>query len=324
MRTPRPLDRYFRRIFLGFLLGLVTVYPADAVNVEPKQITIVLDRGNNVVKHSLGIVPDRGVRLIFPFIFDELTKHYPGTTPLFTSVSNEDVFSVTEPEDVEGQNILIIGVNIDALHPDNTYIGEVQISGAGFFITLSLKTTDQVDEHYTDVLFELSDETRDYLIDEVIEREKKQLRAEHELVMQNLNEKILAEAVILFAAAHEEAQDFVASYAIKQRTKIQHETGEELTVTIRDIKRYKADITVISFFIRNNSNRNIILKNIVPTFTQSGNDIEGAWGCTNELLSPGKMLSCPFATQNSVLWDERRQPLSFRLETDAGGLFFEL
>jgi len=311
----------WRHLVLMAAVGGVLPYAHtdEEAFIQPRQIQVALER-NVVTQFSLGVVPDRGVRLIFPFIFDELPAHYPGTARLLTRMSNADVFAFSEPKIVEGQNVLLISVNTDAIEPDYSYVGDAQISVAGFSVTISLYTISDLDRHVTDVLFVLNESTRDYLIDEVIAREKSRLQREYETLLAEQDERVLLKAQALLARAYEDAEDYVETYRLYERKRLEHPTGEPLTVSARAIKKYSPGIFVLSLVIHNPSNTNFVLRNMRVSYADSGEEVAGGWGCEDALLAPKKTVSCPFATQSETFWEQRKEAIVLRLETDLGVL----
>ena len=118
-----------------------------------------------LTKLELHLVPDLGTRFVFPFKLDEQSETIPftlkATNPLFQTKR--------EP----GRNYFVVSLPPEGLQPNAnglypTYIGNLILNAGGFNITVLLKSTNNIKEHVSDVVFEYGKAEKQKLIDDVL------------------------------------------------------------------------------------------------------------------------------------------------------------
>jgi hypothetical protein len=180
------------------MLALLLVLPlvATAVNapLSPQSRTVTLAPFTTL---SMQLVPDMGTRFVFPFVLDEVSSDVPFTL----TVTNDAVFHVERPT---GRNFFIVTVPPPAdggRMPD--YLGTLFVNVAGYNLSVILKTTNDLRQHYTDVRFELDEAARADLVETAVaqklaaleqdyQRKRAQLDTRAELVaMERLGQLVL-------------------------------------------------------------------------------------------------------------------------------------
>lgn len=148
---------------------------------------------------ELVLTPDQATRLIFPFV---LTN--PGFEPDLTfSVTPTEVFRVSKPSDVQDQNVMLLeniqgpeeiraALNNGGYQPT---LGTFFLSVNGYNLSIRLKTSLQPNEQIENVVFDLSDEDRNHLIDLEVARYQEQLNAQLEREREKLDELAQEHAV---------------------------------------------------------------------------------------------------------------------------------
>lgn len=146
------------RRWLVLLISLGLTLPAYAL--APKVKHVVLEDFTTL---ELAVVPDLGTRFVFPFVLDEQDNYVPFTlnltNPVFQTnrLPGRNSFVITAPPPQEGG-------------ATPTYMANLFVSVAGHQLSVTLKTTNDVSKHVSDVVFELSDKEREDLIQQAVEK----------------------------------------------------------------------------------------------------------------------------------------------------------
>lgn len=155
----------------------MVVIAAGVADAAPRVRTVTLQRLTTL---TVDLVPDLGVRFTFPFILDEHDDYVP-----FTMTSTNPVFV---PERKDGRNSFVVVVDPQkiAAAPARagerlpTYYGNLFVTVAGYEVSVELRTTAQLADHYTDVVFELGEDDREILIQKLAAQRTKALEAEYQ------------------------------------------------------------------------------------------------------------------------------------------------
>ncbi len=76
----------------------------------------------------------------------------------------------TRPDVIKNQNTIVIGISPDSASGTvPKYIGDYFLSVDGYNISIRLETTNRVSEHVDNVIFELTDEQREQIIDKQVQ-----------------------------------------------------------------------------------------------------------------------------------------------------------
>ncbi len=139
--------------WFALLSVLLAVNPSFA---DPRAKSVELQKRTTLVAY---VVPDLGVRFSFPFILDEADAYVPFTLNL----TNAGFVNTRE----KGRNYFVITAPVKA---EGTMLGNVFVSVAGYEISIELRTTTDLTKHYSDIVFSLSNEAREELIQQSIKQ----------------------------------------------------------------------------------------------------------------------------------------------------------
>ncbi|ALP54966.1 hypothetical protein Tel_17065 (plasmid) [Candidatus Tenderia electrophaga] len=159
---------------------------------------------------TIDIVPDLGTRLVFPFVLDEQPRQ--GEAPFTMTLTN----GVFKSDRKEGRNVLVLTAPPSRDGGDMSgYLGDLFISVAGYNITARLRTVKDWREHYTDIVFEPSEEDRQDLIDAAVQRRLQALESEYQRKLEALEQDIdqRALAKVAYLALQDAEEDRVKEYS---------------------------------------------------------------------------------------------------------------
>ena len=152
---------------MRLLTILLALFLTTQVNAEPKSRTIDLHKRTVLTAY---IVPDLGTRFTFPFVLDETDSFIPFTlTP-----TNEIFVNDRQPK----RNYFVITAPSPKVGA-GTYYGNIFVTVAGFEITIELRTTNDLTKHYSDVVFNLTADDREDLVQKGVAQRTKALEAEY-------------------------------------------------------------------------------------------------------------------------------------------------
>lgn len=203
---------------LALLSLLVTVTPATA---EPHDRPVDLHKRTKVVAY---VVPDLGVRFTFPFILDEQDSYVPftltGTNPLF--VSKRDT----------GRNYFV--VIPDKNSPDGM-LGDFFITVAGYEITIEMHTTRDLSKQATDVVFQMTPEAREELIQQSIRQRTAALEQEYKKKFEDLDNAAEKKAI---AHVGRLATKKPETSNIKEESRLKLPSGDSVVLYVESVVNY--------------------------------------------------------------------------------------
>ena len=157
----------FRFIFL-IALAFSTI-----AHAEPKERSVDLVRRTKLVVY---VVPDLGVRFSFPFVLDEQDAYVPFTL----RITNPGFEQARE----KGRNYFIVTARRDS--PPGM-LGNLFMNVAGIEISVELRSTNDLSKHHSDVVFKLTEEAREDLIQKSIAQRTAVLDQEHRKRMEEID-----------------------------------------------------------------------------------------------------------------------------------------
>jgi len=245
------------------------------------------------------VMPDRGTRLIFPFILSD--EDLLPKLNIFNA--NDSVFHITEDIDrVTGQPVLDIEyveepaeirARLKQSGKFRPILGQVQISIGGYYIAIELESTLNIKEVVPNYVFQLSEEKRDHLINLAIERHKQSLELEYKERFNSIDEE--AERLTINYIA-----DLIGQDPKRKSLKVEAESSDKKMALYADRFEYFNDrYGVIHFEITNRTGRGLELSS-VDFFGLSGDvqeKIDGYSNC-NTWIEKRETRKCVFVTQN--------------------------
>ncbi|MFQ5543522.1 MAG: hypothetical protein ACE5FY_04115 [Nitrospiria bacterium] len=139
------------------------------------------------------IVPDLGTHFIFPFVLDEGDSAIP-----FTMVSTNKVFSTARKEK---RNSFVVLVDREKIPPQfqggeiPQYFGNLFLTAGDYMVSIELRTTNDLTQHYTDIVFKFGPLEQEILIQKVIDQRVRRLESEYRQRMEEID--LLAEKKVV-------------------------------------------------------------------------------------------------------------------------------
>jgi hypothetical protein len=137
-----------------------------AAHAEPRVLTVPLKQRTLLTAH---LVPDSGVRFTFPFVLDESDSYVPYTL----NITNPAFTSHREPK----RNYFVVDMDKSARMAG--LLGTMFMTVAGYEITVELRTTNDLSRQYTDIVFTLTDDAREQLVQSAIKQRTAQLEQDY-------------------------------------------------------------------------------------------------------------------------------------------------
>lgn len=158
------------------LLALLSLcVAAGAADAAPRERHVTLSK---LTKLTLNIYPGLGTRFIFPFILDE-AETKDSLVP-FTLVITNPAFTHAREK---GRNSLVVKTDAQGgLVASNMFV-----SVGGYQITVELRSTKDIDSHYTDVVFDLGKEEQETLIQRGVAQRTKALDSQYQQKLDDLD-----------------------------------------------------------------------------------------------------------------------------------------
>lgn len=163
---------------LAWMAAVIIGAVAISADAAPRNRNIVLKKHTTL---TVEIVPDLGTRFLFPFVLDEQDEYVPFTL----NITNPNFVSKREPK----RNSFVVTIPPEKVVRGTSQYGSLFVTVAGYEISVELRTTNDLNRHYSDVTFELSDAERENLIQQGIAKRTQTLEAEYKKKMDDL-EKI--------------------------------------------------------------------------------------------------------------------------------------
>ena len=261
---------------------------------------------------DLDVMPDLGVRLIFPFLLDE-----PALEPaFFYKITNGQVFKIPPIAELKGQNSLIVNVAPPAsitLQTAKNYIATLYMSVNGYNVTLNLRLTLNAKRHTTDLIFDLSHQARQHLIDKVVERKTAALEKEYKRRYARIDEIAKEHALKHLHIAVQRPK--ITRY--KETQPILLPGGVRMDLYVDQLHEFRSGFYLLTYEVINRSPKEIHINSTILTATKDDvpSTIDGANKCS-KLLRADMALKCVFITQDAGILDT--QKLDLTLSTDRG------
>lgn len=205
------------RTAIVWLTLLISVSAA----AEPRSKSVELHKRTNLTVY---VVPDLGVRLTFPFILDEQDAYVPYTL----NMTNPAFINKRE----SGRNYVVITTS--PATPVNM-LGNIFMTVAGFEISVELKTTHDLSKHYSDIVFELTKDAREELIQQSIAQRSAALEQDYKTRVDALDVTAERKALALVGRL---AATSPKIKGIKEEGRLKLPDGNKATVYVDKIVRY--------------------------------------------------------------------------------------
>ena len=162
-----------RLLPLLWLALLSLLFMTNTASAAPRAESVDLQKRTVLTVY---IVPDLGTRFSFPFILDEQDSYIPFTL----NITNPAFVNTRE----KGRNYFVITAPV---RTEGTLLGNVFVSVAGYEISIELRTTNDLSKHYSDIVFNLTKEAREELIQQSIAQRTAALEQEYKKRFEELD-----------------------------------------------------------------------------------------------------------------------------------------
>jgi len=165
---------------ISFFIGFASVLDASA---KPQTKTVTLQR---VTHLTVEILPDMGSHFIFPFVLDETDSEIP-----FTNVSTNKIFKVDR---TPKRNSFVVLINQDRVPEEYRgrklpeYRGNLFLVVGDYNITIEMKITNEIDNHFTEYVFELGAIEEELLIQKMVQNRVALLEKDYEKRLAHIDE----------------------------------------------------------------------------------------------------------------------------------------
>lgn len=301
-----------RMIVAVTMLGLLSGHLFASSSLQPRYQEVELQPFTSL---ELAILPDVGTQLIFPFLLDN-PELQPG---LKIRLTNSDDFEV--PHDAQaiktllaGQNTLTIMANADPDHEGAIYRGTLFISLGGYHITMALKTTFDITEHTSNIIFTLTDEDRDYLVEQQAKHQTTLLEQQQHEAKQQME-----------ALATQKSLAYIATMALHKPKKTYYREeqtidmdGHRVVVYIDRLEDYGGKYAILVFDLENKSavDFSALSIDVMSINDRTERAVMGAYDCSAPTLRADKTLHCGFATTDRTI--DKATRLKLIVNTDRG------
>lgn len=232
------------------------------------------------------IVPNLGTRLIFPFILDDPQLK----PPLNYKLTNTRDFEVARKLDsIAGQNVFLITAS-----GKTGAIGKLYISIAGYNLALNLVASHKIDDHISDVYFNLSEDDRNFLINQEIARTKDFLEKSYQNRLDSrskLSDDLAMAAVMNYGLSKKN---------IKMMARGGKDKFKQADIFLDKFLYLKPYIYAINFWVQHYGKKFTISSMLVQSQNKDGSStiVEGNLQCFDDTK---KLDKCLFITDNPVM-----------------------
>ena len=277
----------------SFLFAINTAY------AEPRAKSVELHKRTTLTVY---VVPDLGTRFSFPFILDEQDSYVPFTL----NITNPAFVNGRE----KGRNYFVITAPVRS---EGSMLGNVFVSVAGYEISVELRTTNDLSKHYSDIVFTLTSEAREELIQQSIAQRTAALEQEYKKKFEELD-----------AAAEQKAIARVGRLAImkpdikriKEESRLKLPNGDSIVLYVDQVVNYDPysiylfnveadsgskgltilDAKLFSVDADTKQVRPIESAKDVPTRVQPNQEVQGAITVLGSALNPNNLMRLQVVT----------------------------
>lgn len=261
---------------------------------------------------DLDVLPDLGVRLIFPFKLSDAALD----PPFFYKITNNQVFKVPNSKELEDQNSLIVSVAPPSgIKPGNAsnYISTLYLSAGGYNVTINMRLTLNAKRHTSDLVFDISPKERKHLIDRVVSQRLKHIEADYQKKLADLNQRAKSHALKYLHIVTQQPK--IEMYRQEKMTILPQ--GERLDLYVEMLRQYSDGFYVMTYEVINKSPRDMLLHRHTLQGISNGQrkPIQGHVHC-GKRVPADEEIPCAFITQDAtIVWAEE---LEFTVTSDRG------
>ena len=221
---------------------------------------------------TLYLVPDLATRLVFPFSLNESSNIFPFDAKLI----NTDIFDIKRSKETK-HNTLLVSVKTEAylksLEPNKDYVkflGTLYVNVGEYNLTIRLITTDKLNKHYDDIIFDMSKDKRNYLIESEIQNKLKEIEENNQDALNNIDELALQKSTAQLAKM---ALSKPKRHKIYENKNITLNDGGSLEIDVDRFIEYPF-VNFLVFEVANETSKNIKLNSFDLLSTKKKNTIK--------------------------------------------------
>jgi hypothetical protein len=288
----------------ALIAALLICLATSTAHAEPRSKPVELHKRTNLVVY---VVPDLGVRFTFPFILDEQDSYVPFTL----NITNPSF----EQRREKGRNYFVITEKAGS--PSNM-LGNVFITVAGFEISIELRTTNDLTKHYSDIVFDLTKEAREELIQQGIVQRTLALEQEYKKKFDDLDAAAEQKAIARVGRLALKKPD---TKRIKEESRLKLPNGDAVVLFVDQVVDYEPysiylfnvaadsdskgltimDARLLSVDAYTKQARPIDSSKDVPSRVQPNQEVQGAITVLGSSLNPKNLLRLQVVTDKGTV-----------------------
>lgn len=282
----------------SFLLVVNTAY------AEPRAKSVELHKRTTLTVY---VVPDLGTRFSFPFILDEQDSYVPFTL----NITNPAFVNGRE----KGRNYFVITAPVRS---EGSMLGNVFVSVAGYEISVELRTTNDLSKHYSDIVFTLTNEAREELIQQSIAQRTAALEQEYKKKFEELDAVAEQKAIARVGRLAIKKPD---TKRIKEESRLKLPNGDSIVLYVDQVVNYDPysiylfnveadsgskgltilDARLFSVDADTKQVRPIESAKDVPTRVQPNQEVQGAITVLGSALNPNNLMRLQVVTDKGMV-----------------------
>lgn len=280
------------------------LFAINTAYAEPRAKSVELHKRTTLTVY---VVPDLGTRFSFPFILDEQDSYVPFTL----NITNPAFVNGRE----KGRNYFVITAPVRS---EGSMLGNVFVSVAGYEISVELRTTNDLSKHYSDIVFTLTNEAREELIQQSIAQRTAALEQEYKKKFEELDATAEQKAIARVGRLAIKKPD---TKRIKEESRLKLPNGDSIVLYVDQVVNYDPyaiylfnveadsgskgltilDAKLFSVDADTKQVRPIESAKDVPTRVQPNQEVQGAITVLGSALNPNNLLRLQVVTDKGMV-----------------------
>lgn len=288
---------------ISLLAALLFSIAASTAHAAPRSTSVELHKRTTLTAY---VVPDLGVRFTFPFILDEQDSYVPFTLNL-TNISFANARETGRNYFVITQKGATTGMR-----------GNLFLSVAGYEISIELITTTDLTKHVSDIVFVMTPEAREELIQQSIKQRTAALEQEYKKRFAELDATAEQKAI---ARVGRLAINKPETSSIKEESRLKLPSGDSVILYVDQVVNYDPysiylfnieadsgskgltilDAKLFAVDAETKQPQPIDSSTDVPSRVQPSQDVQGAITVLGSSLNPNNLLRLQVVTDKGTV-----------------------
>lgn len=289
------------RLLSLFALLLFVITNAQA---DPRAKTVDLHKRTTLVAY---VVPDMGVRFSFPFVLDEQDSYVPFTL----NITNPAFVNTRE----KGRNYFVVTVPTVA---SGQMLGNVFVTVAGYEISIELHTTNDLTKHYSDIVFQMTTEAREELIQQSIRSRTAALEQEYKKKFEELDATAEQKAIAHVGRLATKKPD---TKSIKEESRLKLPSGDAVVLYVDNVVEYESYSIFLFNVSADSGSKGLTIQDVklfsvnsdtkevrpidafkeVPSRVQPSSDVQGSITAVSSTLNSKDLLRLQVVTDKGIV-----------------------